>query len=219
MDNEQSVINKIKQHRLLPLFYHDEPGVCIAVVKSLYNAGVRCIEFTNRGKNALKNFIALAEEKNNSMQELLLGAGTIKNADEAAAFINAGADFLISPVFDNGVCDAAYLHKVLWIPGCMTPTEIHTAQKAGCQLIKLFPGNVLRPDYVDAILPLFPGLDFIVTGGVEPTEESIKAWFKSGVSIVGLGSKLITKDILAKKDYEQLKLSAARLIEITRSAE
>lgn len=216
MNNEQSVINKIRQQKLLPLFYHADTAVCIAIVKSLYEAGVRCIEFTNRGSKALENFIKLVKEKNNSMQELLLGIGTIKNSDDATAFINAGADFLVSPVFDSGVCDVAYLHKVLWIPGCMTPTEIHEAQKAGCSVIKLFPGNVLGPGYAEAIMPLFSGLDFIVTGGVDTTEENIKAWFKSGVCGVGMGSKLITKDILENKDYERLKVKTAEVISIIR---
>ncbi len=214
MNKGQLVIKIIKEQRLLPLFYHNDITKCIEVVKSLYEAGVRCIEFTNRGDKALENFTQLVKERNNSMKELLLGIGTIKNGDEATAFINAGADFLVSPVFDSNVCDVAYLNKILWIPGCMTPTEIHTAHKAGCSLIKLFPGNVLSPGFVDAIIPLFTKLEFIVTGGVDTTEENLSAWFKSGVAGVGIGNKLITKTILQNGNYEELKEKTKEVIAI-----
>ena len=209
--NREGTIQKIIAQKLLPLFYADDAEVCIAVTRALYEAGIYCIEFTNRGGNALQNFTALVKERNHSMPELLLGIGTIKTDDDATAFINAGADFLVSPFFDNTVCDVAYMSKILWIPGCMTATEIHEAQKAGCTLIKLFPGNVLGPGFVEAIKPLFTSLDFIVTGGVDTTEENLNAWFKSGVAGVGIGSKLITNDILQNKNYEELKKKTKEL--------
>lgn len=212
MSKEQQAIQKITEQGLLPLFYQDDATICVAVTRALYEAGVRCIEFTNRGANALQNFKQLMVERDHSMQELSLGIGTVKNADEATAFVNAGADFLISPFFDNGVCDVAYMNKMLWVPGCMTTTEIHAAQNAGCSLIKLFPGNVLGPGFVEAIMPLFTGLDFIVTGGVDTTEENIKAWFKSGVAGVGMGSKLITKSILQNGTYLDLKTKTMEVI-------
>ena len=214
MNKESLTIQKIKEQQLLPLFYHDDITVCIAVTKALYEAGIRCVEFTNRGSKALENFSALIRERNNSMPEMLLGIGTIKNGDEATIFINAGAGFLVSPVFDSSVCDVANLNKILWIPGCMTVTEIHTAQKAGCNLIKLFPGNILGPGFVEAIMPLFNGLDFIVTGGVDTTEENLNAWFKAGVAGVGMGSKLITKNILQNKNYEELKVKTKKVIAV-----
>lgn len=216
MDREQFISEQIKQHGLLPLYYHDDPKVCIRIAQSLYEAGVKCFEFTNRGPKALENFKILVKEKNVGMKDSLLGVGTIKNSDEAAKFIDAGADFLVSPVFDSGVCDTAYLNKILWIPGCMTPTDINMSQQAGCTLIKLFPGNVLGPSYVEAIKPLFRGLDFLVTGGVDATEESIRAWYKAGVAGIGMGSKLITKEILQKEDYEGLKAKTREVISIIR---
>ena len=214
MSKELLAIQIIKEQRLLPLFYHDDATVCLAVTKTLYEAGVRCIEFTNRGSHAANNFEQLLEERNNSLPGLLLGIGTIKNGEEATRFINEGADFLLSPVFDNSVCDVAYMNKILWIPGCMTPTEIHAAQQAGCSMIKLFPGNVMGPGFVEAIMPLFNGLDFIVTGGVDTTEENITAWFKGGVAGVGMGSKLITKNVLQNGDYEGLKAKTTEVISI-----
>jgi 2-dehydro-3-deoxyphosphogluconate aldolase/(4S)-4-hydroxy-2-oxoglutarate aldolase len=182
-------------------------------VKALYAGGIRTIEFTNRGPKALDNFKALVALKN-EMPDLYLGIGTIKSEEDAKKYIDAGADFLISPVFDASVADIAYLHKVLWIPGCMTPTEIHNAQVAGCNIVKLFPGNVLGPGFIEAIKPLFSDIHFLVTGGVDATEQSIMSWLKAGAVGVGLGSKLITKSVLANKEYGVLTTTSKQLLSI-----
>jgi len=214
MDKEQLAIQKIKEQGILPLFYHDDASICIAVIKTLYEAGIRCIEFTNRGSSALASFKSMIIERDVSMPELTLGIGTIRSSDDATAFLDAGADFLVSPFFDSGVCDVAYMNKVLWIPGCMTATEIHTAQNAGCSLMKLFPGNVLGPGFVESVAPLFNGIDFMVTGGVDSSEESIREWFNSGVAAVGIGGKLVSKNILQKGDYQQLKAKTIEVLSI-----
>jgi 2-dehydro-3-deoxyphosphogluconate aldolase/(4S)-4-hydroxy-2-oxoglutarate aldolase len=213
MEREEVVIEQICAGGLLPLFYNDEEETCIKVVKALYDGGIRTIEFTNRGKNSLNNFKALVAVKA-EMPGLLLGIGTIKTGEQANSFIDAGADFLVSPVFDATVSDVAYMQKIAWIPGCMTPTEIHTAQQAGCRLVKLFPGNALGPGFVEAIKPVFSGIRFVVTGGVDATKENIELWMKSGVAGVGLGSKLITPAILQSGNFEQLTTTAASLVSI-----
>ena len=218
MEREAALINQIKNEGMLPLFYHDDVTVCENVLQALYNGGVRCVEFTNRGVHALPNFKHLVSLKT-TMPGLILGIGTIKTPQDATSFIEAGADFLISPCFDASVADVAYMHKVLWIPGCMTPTEIHVAQKSGATLVKLFPGNVLGPGFVEAIKTLFTGVDFLVTGGVEPTEQNIGTWFKAGVSGVGLGSKLITKDVLANKNYKQLETQTKELVQLIKKVQ
>jgi len=159
------------------------------------------IEFTNRGPQALPNFQLLVKTRDEKWPGLLLAVGTIRSAEQAVRFIDAGADFLISPVFDADVCDVAYLHKKLWIPGCMTPTEVHVAENAGCKFVKLFPGNVLGPDFVSAIRELFPEMLFMPTGGVDVSRENIGSWLDAGVCAVGLGSKLISKKRIADKDY------------------
>ena len=204
MDKKFATVQIIKQQRLLPLFYHDDVLTCIAVTKALYNAGIRCIEFTNRGGNALKNFTAMMEVRDTTMPELPLGIGTISMEAEALLFIDAEADFLVSPFFDSGIFDIACKHKILWMPGCTTPTEIHTAKKRGCTFIKLFPGNILGPGFAEATLPLFTGIDCMLSGGVDASEKNLNAWFNAGVAAVGMCSKLITKDILRNGDYDLL---------------
>lgn len=213
MHSSETVTKHILNEKLIPLFYEDDMDVCISVVEALYNGGVRTIEFTHRGEKALANFKALVARKGN-MPGLMLGIGTIKNPQDAQAYIDAGADFLISPVFDSAVADIAYLHKILWIPGCMTPTEIHVAQQAGCDIVKLFPGNILGPGFIEAIRPLFRDVHFLVTGGVDATEENITKWLKAGAAGVGLGSKLITKEILAQKQFETISVKIKELLSI-----
>ena len=207
----------VKKVKLLPLFYHDDIVICKEIVKALYTAGIRCIEFTNRGPLALENFKLLLAHRNEHYPDLVLAIGTIQNQKEAQTFIEAGADFLISPFFDQSIADAAYLHKKLWIPGCMTSTEIHMAETAGYDLIKLFPGNLLGPGFVSAIKPLFPRHSFLVTGGVELSKENLTAWFKAGVVGVGMGSKLISNELLATNNYTALALETTKALAIISS--
>ena len=207
----------VKKVKLLPLFYHDDIAICKEIVKALYTAGIRCIEFTNRGPLALENFKLLLADRNENYPDLVLAIGTIQNQKEAQSFIEAGADFLISPFFDQSIADIAYLHKKLWIPGCMTSTEIHMAEIAGCDLIKLFPGNVLGPGFVTAIKPIFPSLSFLVTGGVDTSKENLTAWFKAGVVGVGMGSKLMSEEVLASKNYTVIETETAKALTIINS--
>jgi 2-dehydro-3-deoxyphosphogluconate aldolase/(4S)-4-hydroxy-2-oxoglutarate aldolase len=214
MMTEEQMKAIVKKVKLLPLFYHDDIEVCKEIVKALYTAGIRCIEFTNRGPKAFENFKLLIEDRNLNYPDLVLAIGTIQNQKEAQAFIEIGADFLISPFFDQSIADAAYLHKKLWIPGCMTSTEIHMAAHAGCDLIKLFPGNVLGPGFVSAIKPLFPSLSFLVTGGVDTSQENLTAWFNAGVVGVGMGSKLISDNFLTSKNYTAIASETTKALAI-----
>ncbi len=217
MEHNETIIVKIKQQKMLPLFYNSDPTVCLEITKVLYAAGIRSIEFTNRGDAAMHNFKALVAERNNSMKDLLLAVGTIRTAEQASKFIDAGADFLISPVFDADVCDAAYINKTLWVPGCMTPTEIHVAENAGCTFVKLFPGNVLGPSFVSGIKELFPKMNFMPTGGVEVNKENLEAWFAAGVCAVGMGSKLISKKLMEAKDYTTIEKETRKALDLIKA--
>jgi 2-dehydro-3-deoxyphosphogluconate aldolase/(4S)-4-hydroxy-2-oxoglutarate aldolase len=208
MDKRTQIISVIKEQGLMPLYFHASTEVSAEVLKALFNGGCRVIEYTNRGTEALKNFGQLRKICDKELPGIYLGAGTIKDESVANGFISAGADFLVSPGLAEDVFDATYSDKILWIPGCMTVTEIMKAEQFGIELIKLFPGSILGPTYVQAIKEIFPNLSFIPTGGVDLEKENLQAWFRAGVCAVGMGSKLISKTILEKKDFEKISLLA-----------
>jgi 2-dehydro-3-deoxyphosphogluconate aldolase/(4S)-4-hydroxy-2-oxoglutarate aldolase len=200
----EGILGRIIAQGVLPLYFHSSAEVSAGVLKALYAAGIRAVEYTNRGEAALANFESLKELRDKELPELLLGIGTIKRKKEAKAFIKAGADYIISPGMIEEVAEVAKKEDMLWIPGCMTPSEIIRAEEAGAKFVKLFPGNLLGPAFVSAVRELFPEVLFMPTGGVEVNRENLSAWFKSGVVAVGMGSKLITKEILEQKDYTLL---------------
>lgn len=204
MKNKETTIAAIRKQGLLPLFYYEDAQVSLEIVRALYKGGVRVFEYTNRGKAALENFKFLNEALKTEMQDLFLGIGTIKNAHELNDFLTAGADFIVCPVIDLEVGKLTHEAGLLWIPGCMTPTEINIAHQFGAGIIKLFPANILGPEYLSSIKELFQGQLFVPTGGVEIDETNIDTWFKAGVCAVGMGSKLISKKILENKDYDML---------------
>ncbi len=204
MDKRTEITELITKQGLLPLYFHASEEVSVNVLKALYDAGVRVVEYTNRGEEALRNFKKLRQVCDNELKGMLLAVGTIKDGGAADKFINAGADFIISPGFAEDVFDVAYSNKVLWIPGCMSATEIIKAEQFGIKLIKLFPANILGPGYVSAIKDIFPDLLFMPTGGVSLEKENLQAWFDAGVCAVGMGSKLISKLIGESGDYKGL---------------
>jgi len=201
MLNQTEIKELIHQQGLLPLYFHEDADVSIEILKALHTAGIRIIEYTNRGGNALINFKKMKGECAENYKDMLLGAGTIKSADAANAFINAGVDFLISPAYIDEVFDVCTEKNILWIPGCMTPTEIAKAESKGINVIKIFPGSLLGPSYITALREIFPTIMFMPTGGVSLDKNNLQQWFASGVAAVGMGSKLISKEILAEKNY------------------
>jgi 2-dehydro-3-deoxyphosphogluconate aldolase/(4S)-4-hydroxy-2-oxoglutarate aldolase len=217
MKLKKAVLNSILTQGMLPLFFYEDAEVSLDVVRTLYKAGIRVLEYTNRGKQALENFKVLKKAQQKEMPDLLLGIGTIKNVSEAEAFIDLGADFIVSPIVNPEVAKIAGKYKLLWIPGCMTPSEIYTAQKNGADLIKIFPANIVGPAFISSIKELFPGQLFIPTGGVELNAENISAWFHAGVCAVGMGSKLISKDVLENKLYDLLYDDTLKAIELVQA--
>ncbi|WP_312139566.1 bifunctional 4-hydroxy-2-oxoglutarate aldolase/2-dehydro-3-deoxy-phosphogluconate aldolase [Sphingobacterium sp.] len=184
------IIEKIKTYPVIPVFYHDDVEVCKQVLKACYDGGIRVFEFVNRGKNAEANFKALVDYKKDAMPELTLGIGTILDPATAESFLALGTEFLVSPIFVAELAEIAKANNCLWIPGCMTPTEIANAMFAGCGFVKLFPGETLGTGFLKGIKPLFPTMKFMPTGGVDVEESNIKNWFAAGVTSVGMGSKL-----------------------------
>ena len=201
---KESILQLTLQQGVLPLYFNKDEAVSIEVLKALYNAGIRTVEYTNRGEAALKNFKALRNVCDTELSGMHLGIGTIKNAEQAKAFVDAGADYLISPGLVEEAAAVAEQNGLLYVPGAMTPTEIIKAESLGCTLVKIFPGNIVGPGFVSAIKELFSGVKFIITGGVEPEESNLRGWFSAGAAAVGMGSKLITKHILETKDYNKI---------------
>ncbi len=197
-------LNQILTQGTLPLFFYKDAEVSLEITRTIYKAGVRVFEYTNRGPEALENFKLLRKMIDEEMPDLELGIGTIKSVKEAEGFLAAGADFVVSPIVNPKVGQLLHASGLLWVPGCMTPTEIYLAQQNQAALIKLFPANILGEAFLSSIKELFPGQLFIPTGGVELTKENISGWFKAGVSAVGLGSKLISKKVMEGKLYDEL---------------
>ena len=204
MDKKAELLALIPQQGILPLYFNKDTEVSVEILKALYKAGIRTVEYTNRGEAALKNFVAMKAVCDSELKGMYLGVGTIKNRASAQAFIDAGADYIISPGLVEDAAHLANELNILWVPGCMTPTEIIKAEQLGAKVIKLFPGNILGPGFLSAIKELFPNLLFMPTGGVDVDKENLSGWFKAGVCAVGMGSKLISKTLMEAKDYTKM---------------
>jgi 2-dehydro-3-deoxyphosphogluconate aldolase/(4S)-4-hydroxy-2-oxoglutarate aldolase len=216
MKTPEGALAAIVEQGLLPLFFYEDAEVSLQIIRILYDNGIRVLEYTNRGPEALENFRYIIHALESEMQDLSLGIGTIKNVQEAKDFIGAGAHFIVSPVIDLAIGKMTKEAGLLWVPGCFTPSEINVAHQNQARLIKLFPANLLGPGYLATIKDLFPDQLFIPTGGVELEADNIQTWFKAGVCAVGIGSKLISKDILATKNYAALGLLTQETLNLVR---
>jgi 2-dehydro-3-deoxyphosphogluconate aldolase / (4S)-4-hydroxy-2-oxoglutarate aldolase len=214
MSSSKQVTEVIIQQGMLPLYFNADETVSVEVLKAVYKAGVKAIEYTNRGEAALNNFKKLVQVRNAEMPGLLMGVGTIKNLQQAEDYLTAGADFLVSPGFVAEVASYAVGKDIFYAPGCMTPSEIIAAENAGIKFIKLFPGNMLGPEFLSGIKDIFPKLLFMPTGGVDTTRENIEGWFKAGVCAVGMGSKLISKKLMEQKDYLTIERMTKEVLEL-----
>lgn len=210
--NTAQVTSAILDQGMLPLYFNSDETVSVEILRAIYKAGVKAVEYTNRGEAALSNFKKLVEIRNAEMQGMLLGVGTIKNMEQAEAYLAAGADFLVSPGYVPEVAAYAVSKDLFYAPGCMTPTEIIAAENAGIKFIKLFPGNMLGPEFLSGIKDIFPKLLFMPTGGVDTTRENIEGWFKAGVCAVGMGSKLISKKLMEARDYATIESSTKEVM-------
>lgn len=218
MDKKATILKLIPEQGILPLFFHQDEEVSVNILRALYAAGVKTIEYTNRGEAALRNFVKLREVCDRELGGMYLGVGTIKDAKAAQAFADAGADYIISPGLVEEVVEVSEKNGLLWVPGCMTPSEIIRAENLGAKFIKLFPGNILGPVFLSSIKVLFPNLLFMPTGGVELTQESIGGWFKAGVCAVGMGSQLVSKDVMDGKKYAELTEATKEAIAIVNAS-
>lgn len=211
----QEIVARIKELGLVPLFTHDDVSVAKKVIEAAYRGGVRVFEFTNRRKNSYEVFVAMLDYCK-KFPDLMLGIGTVMDGPTTKKFIDAGAHFIISPILKLEMAEVCNAHHILWMPGCATLTEIVTAKEHGAQVIKIFPGSVLGPAFISAIMPVVPDLQLMITGGVESNEKNLTGWFKAGAMSVGMGSQLFTKDILEKQDWEALEKSVSDILQTIR---
>jgi 2-dehydro-3-deoxyphosphogluconate aldolase / (4S)-4-hydroxy-2-oxoglutarate aldolase len=207
----EAVVKKINDSKFLPLFNYADAEVCKQVIKASYSAGLRAFELTNRDTLALEVFRQLVPWVEKECPELTFGAGTILDADTAEAFIDAGADFIVAPIFDKDTGKTCKKRNVAWIPGCYSPTELYKAAKAGASLIKLFPAGSVGPEYVKNILAPLPFLRIVVTGGVTFDEASVRSWLNSGVVSLGMGSSVFTRERITAKDYSSIEADIKRI--------
>ena len=209
------VASKIYETAMIPVFYNPDFEVCKNVISACYEGGVRVFEFTNRGDFAHETFAALNKWILKEIPDMILGVGSVIDAGTAALYIQLGTNFVVSPILVEEMAKVCNRRKILWSPGCGSLTEISKAEELGAEIVKIFPGaSVGGPDFVKSIKGPFPWTSVMPTGGVSPTEENLKEWFSAGVAAVGMGSNLITSDILKSKDYEKLRNKIEETIQI-----
>ncbi len=215
MDRRKKALNRIVDQGILPTYYHPDAEVSVQVLRALYNAGYRVVEYNNLSEDtALDNFLHIRRVVETELKDLQVGVGTVKSKIDATEFINEGADFIISPGLSKEVAVVADRNDLLWVPTCMTSSEILMAEDLGAHLVRLFPAILLGPTYVASVRELFPTLLFIATGGIETREDELRHWFRGGISSVSVGSGLIRSDLLEAGDYTTIESSAREALQV-----
>jgi len=201
----------------VPLYYHPDVEVCKEVISACYRGGMKLFEFTNRGAFAHESFAELSRWASETMPDLVLGVGTVLDAGTCSLYIQMGAGFIVSPLLNEEMARVCNRRKVLWIPGCATASEIGRAEELGAEVVKLFPGpTVGGAQFLRAYLGPCPWSNIMPSGGVSPTEENLTEWFEAGAFCVGIGSQLISREIVKEKDFNQLEEISAKALDIIR---
>lgn len=202
MHDRMAVLAAMIEQGVVPVFHHPDPEICRSVIQACADGGAKCIEFANRGDFAAALFLDLARHFATVDPSVILGVGSVVDAPTAALFIANGAKFVVGPVLNAEVARVCNRRKIPYSPGCGSASEISQAEELGCEIVKMFPGaQVGGPDFVKAVLGPMPWTKIMPTGGVDPDEASLRAWFGAGIVAAGIGSKLVTKELLAAKDY------------------
>lgn len=195
----------MQQAGIIPVFYHPDPQICFEVIKACSGGGLNVFEFTNRGDYAHEVFSEVNKRVTRELPHVIMGTGSVLDAATASLYIQLGTNFIVSPVIKEDMALVCNRRKILWSPGCGSVTEISRAEELGAEIVKIFPGTqVGGPKFVAAVKGPMPWSSIMPTGGVEPTEENLSAWFKAGVTCVGMGSQLITKEIIEEGNFQLL---------------
>lgn len=208
------VFNTMNKTGLVPLFYHSDVDLAKNILKACYNGGARLMEFTARGDFAFEVFSELNKYAIKELPGMVLGVGSVTDVAAASLYMQMGANFIVTPSFREDIAIVCNRRKVMWSPGCGSLKEINTAEELGCELVKLFPGATYGAGFVKAIKGPQPWTNVMPTGGVTTEEDNLAAWFNAGVTCVGIGSKLISKDVIANKDYKGLEATVKQTIAV-----
>lgn len=199
--DKMAVLTKMGTTGMIPVFYHEDVEVAKKVLKACYEGGVRAFEFTNRGDFAQEVFAGIVKFAARECPEMAMGIGSVVDPATAALYIQLGADFVVGPLFNPAIAKICNRRLIAYTPGCGSVSEVGFAQEAGCDLCKIFPGDVYGPNFVKGLMAPMPWSKLMVTGGVEPTRENLTSWFKAGAFCVGMGSKLFPKDKVTAGDW------------------
>ena len=213
--DRMAVLNAMFAQGIIPVFYHPDVKVCKEVIQACADGGAKCVEFTNRGDFAPMVFQELSRHFAAADPSVILGVGSIVDAPTAALYIASAARFVVGPLLNADMARLCNRRKVPYSPGCGSATEINYAEELGCEIVKVFPGGCVGgPEFVKAVLGPCPWTRIMPTGGVDCTEESLTKWFKAGVVCVGVGSNLITKELLDKRDYKGIENKVRETIKL-----
>lgn len=207
----------MRESGMIPLFFHSDAELGKKVLKACYAGGARLLEFTARGDFAHEVFAELNKYAQSELPGMILGVGSITDAGAASLYMQLGANFIVTPVLREDIALVCNRRKVLWSPGCGSLTEIARAEELGCEIVKLFPGSTYGPGFVKAIKGPCPWTDIMPTGGVSTEESNLRGWFEAGVTCVGMGSKLISKEILLQKDFKKLEEDVRKTLDIIKA--
>jgi len=209
------VVLKMRETGVIPLYYNPDIEVMKEVISACYRGGMNIFEFTNRGDMAHELFARLVHWSSKDMPDLMLGVGTVVDAGTCSLYIQMGAKFIVSPLLNEEMARVCNRRKILWMPGCATASEIGKAEELGAEVVKLFPGpTVGGAKFLKAYLGPCPWSNIMPSGGVSPTLENLSEWFRAGAFCVGMGSQLITREIIENKDYKKLEETAASALKI-----
>ena len=200
--DRMAVLTALMDQGVIPVFYHPDAEVCKKVIQACADGGAPCIEFTNRGDFASHVFYEVTRHFASADPRVIMGVGSIVDAPTAGIYIANGAKFVVGPILNADVAKVCNRRKIPYSPGCGSASEISYAEELGCEIVKVFPGSsVGGPDFVKAVLGPMPWTRIMPTGGVDPDEASVKKWFGAGIVAAGMGSKLITPEMLEAGDY------------------
>ena len=203
--SRMEALNTIMDTGLVPVFYSPDLEVAKNVVNACAAGGSRVAEFTNRGDFAPEVFKELSRYVARELPDIILGVGSVIDEPTAAMYVAYGANFLVGPLLNETVARFCNRRKVPYSPGCGSASEISLAEELGVEIVKIFPGSAVGgPGFVKSILGPCPWTRMMPTAGVDATQESIEAWFEAGVCAVGIGSKLVRKDLVAAGDWEEI---------------